>query len=360
MPTASVRASAKLIDTAREQVAALRRAARRSEILFTSCGSEGNNAAIQSALLADRDRKHIVTSVVEHSATKNLCETLARRGYEITWLPVDADGQLDPAEAAAAIRDDTAVVSLMWANNETGVIFPVEEPIARAAREQGAYFHTDAVQAVGKIPVRLEDSAIHFLSLAGHKLHAPKGVGALYIDRRTRFTPFLVGGGQEGGRRARHGKRHGHHRARQSRRTGRRRTSKAERTVGPGAARRFRGRHPRAGGRGRRSTAATRPSGCTIRRASISRVIESEAMLVLLDKAGLCASAGSACTSGSLQPVARVDGDGFFHRTRAVQPAVFVRAVQHVGAGRARVGRGRRSRRKAAADGAGGGGVNVG
>ncbi len=189
----------KAIETAREQVAALLGCEAR-EILFTSCGSEGNNAAIQSALLADRDRKHIVTSTVEHSATKKLCETLARRGYEITWLPVDADGRLDPAEAAAAIRDDTAVVSLMWANNETGVIFPVEK-IARAARAQGAYFHTDAVQAVGKVPVRLADSAIHFLSLAGHKLHAPKGVGALYIDRRSRFTPFLIGGGQEGGRR---------------------------------------------------------------------------------------------------------------------------------------------------------------
>ncbi len=296
----------KAIETAREQVAALVGCEAR-EILFTSCGSEGNNAAIQSALLADRDRRHIVTSVVEHSATKKLCETLARRGYEITWLPVDPDGQLDAAEAAAAIRDDTAVVSLMWANNETGVIFPVE-PIARAARDQGAYFHTDAVQAVGKIPIRLESSAIHFLSLAGHKLHAPKGIGALYIDRRSRFTPYLVGGGQEGGRRGG--------------------TENVAGIIALGKAAELAGTHMEAEHTTVRELRddfeagiLARVAGTEVNGGNAERLhnttslffpgVESEAMLVLLDKAGLCASAGSACTSGSLQPSHVLTAMGF-------------------------------------------------
>ena len=286
------------IETAREQVAALL-GCQAKEIIFTGCGSEGNNSAIQSALLADRDRRHIVTSTVEHSATKKLCETLARRGYEITWLPVDADGQLDPAEAIAAIRDDTAVVSLMWANNETGVVFPVEA-IARAAREQGAYFHTDAVQAVGKIPVRLENSAIHFLSLAGHKLHAPKGVGALYVHRRSRFTPFLVGGGQEDGRRGG--------------------TENVAGIVALGKAAELAGTHLEAERTAVRALrddfeakvlervpgAEVNGGGAAERLPNTTSLYfpgaESEAMLVLLDKAGLCASAGSACTAGSLHP----------------------------------------------------------
>ena len=297
----------KAIETAREQVAALLGCEAR-EILFTSCGSEGNNAAIQSALLADRDRKHIVTSVVEHSATKKLCETLARRGYEITWLPVDADGQLDPAEAAAVIRDDTAVVSLMWANNETGVIFPVE-PIARAARAQGAYFHTDAVQAVGKVPVRMENSGVHFLSLAGHKLHAPKGVGALYIDRRSRFTPFLVGGGQEGGRRGG--------------------TENVAGIIALGKAAELAGAHMdeeqtavralrdhfEAGILARVPGTEVNGGGAAERLPNTTSLyfpgVESEGMLVLLDKAGLCASAGSACTAGSLHPSHVLTAMGF-------------------------------------------------
>ena len=297
----------KAIEAAREQVAALL-GCEAADVLFTSCGSEGNNAAVQSALLADRDRKHIVTSVVEHSATKKLCETLARRGYEITWLPVDTDGQLDPAEAAAAIRDDTAVVSLMWANNETGVIFPVEE-IARAARAQGAYFHTDAVQAVGKVPVRMENSAVHFLSLAGHKLHAPKGVGALYINRRSRFTPFLVGGGQEGGRRGG--------------------TENVAGIIALGKAAELAGAHLEAeqtavralrddfeaGVLARVPGTEVNGGGAAERLPNTTSLyfpgVESEAMLVLLDKAGLCASAGSACTAGSLHPSHVLTAMGF-------------------------------------------------
>ena len=295
------------IEQAREQVAALL-GCEPAEILFTGAGSEGNNAAIHSALLADRDRRHIVTSTVEHSATKKLCEVLARRGYEITWLPVDADGQLDPAEAAAAIRDDTAVVSLMWANNETGVIFPVE-PIARAARAQGAYFHTDAVQAVGKVPVSLQDSAIHFLSLAGHKLHAPKGVGALYVHRRARFTPFLVGGGQEGGRRGG--------------------TENVAGIIALGKAAELAGAHLaeeqtavrrlrddfEAGILARVPGAEVNGGGAAERLPNTTNLyfpgVESEGMLVLMDKAGLCASAGSACTAGSLHPSHVLTAMGF-------------------------------------------------
>ena len=285
------------IEEAREQAASLLGCEAR-EILFTSCGTEGTNAAIASALAADRDRKHVVTTTVEHSATKNYCEALARKGYEVTWLPVDSLGRLDPAEAAAAIREDTAVVTVMWANNETGVIFPVEE-IARAARAKGAYFHTDAVQAVGKVPVQLSGSAIHFLSLAGHKLHAPKGVGALYVNRRTRFTPFLIGGSQENGRRGG--------------------TENVASIVALGKAAELAGSHMEeeltlARGLRDRFEAALRERvvGVEVNGDPAERLpntaslyfpnVDGEALLVLLDKAGLCASAGSACTAGSLHP----------------------------------------------------------
>ncbi len=285
------------IEQARAQVAALV-GADPGEIVFTGSGTEGNNAAIASALAADRDRKHVVTTGVEHSATKNYCEALARKGYEVTWLPVDARGQLDPAEAAAAIREDTAVVSIMWANNETGVIFPVED-IARTARTKGAYFHTDAVQAVGKVPVALAGSAVHFLSLAGHKLHAPKGVGALYVQRRTRFTPFLIGGSQEDGRRA------GTQNVASIVALGKASEIAAARleeelTVVRGLRDRF------------EAAVRARVPGVEVNGDPVGRLpntaslyfpgVDGEAMLVLLDKAGLCASAGSACTSGSLHP----------------------------------------------------------
>ena len=294
------------IEHARAQVAALVGCEPR-EILFTSCGSEGNNSAIASALAADRDRKHVITTTVEHSATKNYCEALARRGYEVTWLPVDSHGRLDPAEAAAAIREDTAVVTVMWANNETGVIFPVE-PIARAARAKGAYFHTDAVQVVGKVPVRLAGSAIHFLSLAGHKLHAPKGVGALYINRRTRFTPFLIGGSQESGRRGG--------------------TENVASIVALGKAAELAGQHldeeaTVVRGLRDRFEAALRERlpGVRVNGDPVERLpntsslyfpdVDGEALLVLLDKAGLCASAGSACTAGSLHPSHVLTAMGF-------------------------------------------------
>src|SRR6202045_2274506 len=191
--------AAEAVNTAREQVAALLRCDP-SEIIFTSCGTESDNSAIQSALLIDPDRKHLVTSRVEHSAIVKHAEALARRGYEVTWLDVDSEGLIDLEELEQAIRDDTAIVSLMWANNETGVLFPIEEA-AEICRSKGTVFHTDAVQAVGKIDIDLRQLPINFLSLSGHKLHAPKGGAPLYINRKTRFIPYLLGGGQENKRR---------------------------------------------------------------------------------------------------------------------------------------------------------------
>ncbi len=294
------------LETAREQVAGLL-GCEPEAIIFTGSGSEGNNTALASALAADPDRRHVVTSSVEHSATKNYCERLARRGYEVTWLPVDAAGRLDPDEVKNAVRDDTAIVSVMWANNETGVLFPVEE-IAALARAKGAYFHTDAVQTVGKIPVNLAGSPIHFLSLAGHKLHAPKGVGALYVHRRARFTPFLVGGGQEDGRRGG--------------------TENVASIVALGQAAELAGAHLQAelttvrGLRDRFENAilagipGTEVNGDRVERLPNTSSlyfpgVESEALLVLLDKAGLCASAGSACTAGSIHPSHVLTAMGF-------------------------------------------------
>ncbi|MBV9391104.1 MAG: aminotransferase class V-fold PLP-dependent enzyme, partial [Verrucomicrobia bacterium] len=187
--------AAKAIDRARQQVAALLNC-QPTEIIFTSCGTESDNSAIQSALQMDPDRKHLITSKVEHSAIIKHADYLARRGYEVTFLEVDSEGMIDVDELQDAIRDDTAIVSLMWANNETGVLFPIQE-IAEICGSRGTLLHTDAVQAVGKIPIDLSQTPINFLSMSGHKIHAPKGVGALYVDRKTLFKPYLIGGGQE-------------------------------------------------------------------------------------------------------------------------------------------------------------------
>ena len=194
------RKAAAALQLAREQVARLLDC-EPSEILFTGSGTEATNAAIRSALAADPDRQHIVTTRVEHSATQKLCESLAKKGVEITWIGVDAHGRLCLEDVEKALRPDTALLSVMWANNETGTIFPIAE-LEKLAHDKGVYFHTDAVQALGKVPIQLRSRSIQFLSLSGHKLHAPKGVGALYINRKSRFTPFLIGGGQEQGRRA--------------------------------------------------------------------------------------------------------------------------------------------------------------
>ncbi|HAR49422.1 MAG TPA: cysteine desulfurase NifS, partial [Smithella sp.] len=187
------------IRTAREQVAALL-GALPEEIIFTSCGTESDNAAIRSVLATRPDKKHIITSRVEHPAIHALCAQLATQGYRITELPVDKNGLLDLKNLEKSLTPDTAVVSLMWGNNETGVIFPVEKA-AQMAHEKGVLFHTDAVQSAGKIPINMKNNVIDMLSISGHKLHAPKGIGILYVRRGTRFSPFLIGGHQEKGRR---------------------------------------------------------------------------------------------------------------------------------------------------------------
>ncbi|MBU1221733.1 cysteine desulfurase NifS [Myxococcota bacterium] len=190
-----------VVDKARSQVANLLGAEDPSEIIFTSCGTESDNAAINSAVLSQPGKKHIITSKVEHPAIINYYEYLEKNGYDITWLDVDGDGLLSPESVINKVRSDTALVSLMWANNETGVIFPVEE-IAAELKKKNVIFHTDAVQAAGKIPIDLKNNQITMLSISGHKLHAPKGIGALYVRRGTMFKPFIIGGHQERGRRA--------------------------------------------------------------------------------------------------------------------------------------------------------------
>ncbi|MBF0117995.1 MAG: cysteine desulfurase NifS [Desulfobacterales bacterium] len=189
----------KKIEEARQKVAELI-GAHNKEILFTSCGTESDNTAIMSALLSYPEKKHIITSRVEHPAVKNVCEHMSKNGYRVTYIPVDSKGRLDLDFLYSQLTDDTSIVSIMWANNETGVLFPIEE-IAKKVKEKGILFHTDAVQAVGKIPINLKDSGVDMLSISGHKIHAPKGVGALYIKRGTKFAPFLIGGHQESGRR---------------------------------------------------------------------------------------------------------------------------------------------------------------
>lgn len=191
----------KHIDRARENVAELIGASSPSEIIFTSCGTESDNAAILSALENDVKRRKIVTTRVEHPAVLGMCKTLQQRGYHIEYAPVNNKGHLCLSAMCDMIDSDTALVSAMWANNETGNIYPVHE-IAEIAHRHGALFHTDAVQAVGKVPVNMKTANIDFLSLSGHKLHAPKGIGALYLRRGIKFNQFVIGGHQENGRRA--------------------------------------------------------------------------------------------------------------------------------------------------------------
>lgn len=280
------------LEAARAQVAALG-ACRESEILFTSCGTESINSAIQSALALDPDKRHIVTTKVEHSATIKLCEALAQRGYEITWLGVDSLGRLDLEELTTAIRPDTALVTLLWANNETGVLFPIHE-ISEIVRKKKCLLHVDAVQAIGKLPIHLDDSGIHFVSMSGHKIHAPKGVGALFVSRRVKFTPLLRGSQQDG------------------RRGG---TENLASIVGFGKAAELAATHlsddQTAKLRDRFEAGllelvpGTHINGDREHRLpNTTNVsfdhVESEGALILLDEKGLCCSAGSACTSGSV------------------------------------------------------------
>ncbi len=286
------------IKKARKSIQKLLGAEHDSEIIFTSCGSESDSTAILSALKAQPDRKEIITTVVEHPAILTLCEYLETEGYTVHYLKVDEKGRLDLDAYQALLSDNVAVVSVMWANNETGTIFPIME-MARMADDAGIMFHTDAVQAVGKIPIELEDSPIHMLSLSGHKLHAPKGVGVLYLKRGTRFRPLLRGGHQERGRRAG--------------------TENVTGIVGLGVAaelamanmehentvvKAMRDRLqegilaevPNAFVTGDPDNRL--PNTCNI----AFEYIEGEAILLLMNKKGIAASSGSACTSGSLEP----------------------------------------------------------
>lgn len=269
------------------------------EIIFTSCGSESDNTAIRSSLNAQPDKRHIITTAVEHPAVLSFCKFLAKEeGYEVTFLSTDERGRLDLDEYREAFRPDTALVTIMWANNETGNIHPVEE-MAHIARENGAIFHTDAVQAVGKVSIDLKESAIDMLSLSGHKLHAPKGVGALYVRKRLPFHPLLIGGHQERNRRAG--------------------TENTTGIIALGKACQLAAENM--------ETEITVVSGlrdkleagilATVPDTKVngdpkSRLpnttnisfgyVEGEAILLMMDQLGIAASSGSACTSGSLEP----------------------------------------------------------
>jgi cysteine desulfurase len=288
----------KNIDNARASVANLIGANDISEIIFTSCGTESDNAAIIGTLRSYPDKKHIITTKVEHPAVLSLCKYLESQGYRITYLDVNSDGLIDLNELKGAIDNDTAIISIMHANNETGVLFPIEE-IAEIARLRGVVYHTDAVQSVGKINLDMKKIPIDFLSLSGHKLHAPKGVAALYVRKGTRFSPFVIGGHQEQGRRGG--------------------TENVASIVGLGTACGLAGKNME-----EESTRVknlrdklekgilekipnVRVNGDTIRRLPNTtnigfEFIEGESILLKLDEKGIAASSGSACTSGSLMP----------------------------------------------------------
>ncbi|MBT3093383.1 MAG: cysteine desulfurase NifS [Candidatus Thiodiazotropha endolucinida] len=283
---------------ARMQVQALLGAEHDSEIIFTSCGTESDSTAILSALKAQPDRKEIITTVVEHPAVLTLCEHLEKEGYTVHYLKVDKKGRLDIQAYYKLLSDNVAIVSVMWANNESGTLFPVEE-MAEMARSAGVMFHTDAVQAVGKLPINLKETNIDMLSLSGHKLHAPKGIGVLYLRRGVRFRPLLRGGHQERGRRAG--------------------TENAASIVGLGRACEmaleamdYEKSFVRAMRDRLEQGILEKVSHCFVTGDPNNRLpntcniafeyIEGEAILLLLNKMGIAASSGSACTSGSLEP----------------------------------------------------------
>jgi len=287
----------KVVDHARSQLAALI-GAHPDEIIFTSCGTESDNTAIASALETQPTKRHLVTTKVEHPALISQMNFLQKKGYEVTFVDVRPDGICEPGTVRAAIRPDTAIVSVMWANNETGVIMPIAE-IAAAVKEKGVLFHTDAVQAVGKEPIDLSVTPVDMLSLSGHKLHAPKGIGALFLRRGTPFRPYIMGGHQENGRRGG--------------------TYAVPNIVALGAAAELAGAHM---AEERRRVTALRDrleAGLLERIPAVHRLgnpelrlfntttvsfefVEGEAILLLLSENGVCASSGSACSSGSLEP----------------------------------------------------------
>ncbi len=285
------------IDQARVKIAALINAEPR-EIVFTSCGTESINSAIHSALMTQPEKRRLVISAVEHSATINYGEFRQKRGAAVTVLPVSSDGALDLSALEKAIRPDTAIVSIMWANNETGILFPMEE-IAALCRAKGVLFHTDAVQVPGKLKMDVRALGVDFLSLSAHKLHAPKGIGILYVKRRTKYQPYIIGGGQERGRRGG--------------------TENVANIVAFGSAAEL--AITRIDDENTRVRALrdklehgilTHVPGTTLNGAKDPRLpnttniafagVEAEGILMLLDQAGICASSGSACTTGSLDP----------------------------------------------------------
>ena len=282
---------------ARDQVANLLGCDER-EVMFTSCGTESNNAAWNSALLSQPGRRHIVTTAVEHSANIKFGQTLEKRGVEVTWLPVDSLGELDVHQLHESIREDTALVSVMYANNETGVIFPLEE-IAAICRSKDVLFHTDAVQTPGKLPLDVRALGVDYLSLSAHKLHAPKGIGVLYTRKGAPWQPYVMGGGQEQGRRG------GTENVAGIVAIGcaaEMATASLERDVPRIRALRDRMEE----GILNSIDGVTRNGGREPRLANTSNLsfadCEAEAILLLLDRSGLCASSGSACTTGSLAP----------------------------------------------------------
>ncbi len=285
------------IKTAREKVAALIHADPR-EVIFTSCGTESNNSAIHSALVTQPGKRHVLTTSVEHSANIKFCEFLQKRGFEVTFLPVESDGSIDIHLLEKSIRPDTAIVSVMWANNETGVIYPIEE-IAALCRSKGVLFHTDAVQTPGKLEINVAELGVDFLSLSAHKLHAPKGIGILYVKKRTKYQPYVIGGGQEQGRRG------GTENVASIVAFGR----AAELAMASLKDENTRVRALR--DRLEKTILSTIPNtlrngDATSRLPNTSNVafdfVEAESILLLLDQAGICASSGSACTTGSLDP----------------------------------------------------------
>ncbi len=268
------------------------------EIVFTSCGTESDNAAILGTLESYPEKNHIISTRVEHPAVWTLCKHLEKNGYRVTMLSVDREGRLDLDELRAAISEDTAVVSIMYANNETGVTFPIED-ISQIVKSRGIPFHTDAVQALGKIPLDMNKSTVDMLSFSGHKLHAPKGIGVLYIRKGTKFSPFLIGGHQEMGRRGG--------------------TENIPYIVGLGEACELAARHLEEENNRVRFLRDKLEQGLLERipdtlvngdrehrlpnTVSLSfEYVEGESILLMLSNLGICASSGSACTSGSLEP----------------------------------------------------------
>jgi cysteine desulfurase len=285
------------IDEARARAASLI-GATPQEIIFTSCGTESINSAIHSATSLHPEKRHIITTSVEHSATNNFCLYLQKKGYDVTFLPVESDGSLDLHLLERAIRADTAIASIIWGNNETGVLFQVEE-IAAICQSKGVPFHTDAVQVAGKMKIDAHNLGVDFLSLSAHKLHAPKGIGLLYVRRHTKYQPYILGGHQE------HGRRGG--------------TENVPYIVGFGAAcemaienvdvenTRVRALRDRLEEGILKTVPDTSRNGAREPRLpNTSNIafdgLEAEALLLALDQLGICASSGSACTTGSPEP----------------------------------------------------------